>query len=243
MLAEAGIHPSEIEVAVMLNRAESDLEVDVSLSGSSSRGDPKLTPKRRPSGLVHVADSRLGERLGIDVSRVKKVEEAAANPTPRPRVNVDERTQLIRTAREETNRGKDPKSRRFVRGVLHDRPFFVRLGCWIVLAFQLSIPLAILAAPLVMLADGQGPGYEWIPSWVVAFPLALPLLGILYFTLSYRVKCRVCGQRVLAPRQCLKNRKAHHIPLLGHIVALALHTVLFHWFNCTYCGTSVRVKE
>jgi hypothetical protein len=41
----------------------------------------------------------------------------------------------------------------------------------------------------------------------------------------------------------LKNRKAHHIPVLGYVFAVAVHIVLFRWFRCTYCGTPVRLKE
>jgi hypothetical protein len=45
------------------------------------------------------------------------------------------------------------------------------------------------------------------------------------------------------PKHCLKNRKAHHLPLLGHIGAVALHVMVFKWFNCTFCGTSIRIKK
>ncbi len=240
-LAEAGIRPSEIAVAPVLNRADSDLEVDVAVG--EKRREPVGMPKRRASGLVQVADFRAGEKRGFDASRVRHIEDAAADPTPVPKVEVDERTRLIRTARETTNRGKDPQSRRFIRGVLHDRSVLVWTGCVVVLLFQISIPLALVASPLLILSDNPDGSFTWVPKWFVAFPIAVPVLGILYFSISYRVKCRVCGQRVLAPRQCLKNRKAHHIPLLGHIMALALHTITFKWFNCTFCGTSVRIKE
>jgi hypothetical protein len=45
------------------------------------------------------------------------------------------------------------------------------------------------------------------------------------------------------PKHCLKNRKAHHLPLLGHIGAVALHVMTFKWFNCTFCGTAIRIKK
>jgi hypothetical protein len=240
-LAEAGIPPAEIEIAPVLNRAESDLDVHVTVK--SERSSPVGTPRQRAAGIVQVADPRSGPKRGIDVSRVRHIDEAVAEPAPVVKPQLDERTRLIRTAREKTNRGKDPNSRRFVRGVLHDRGFLVFFGCVIVILFQISIPLAVVTSPLLILSQDPDGSFGWVPVWFIVFPIAVPLLGILYFLVSYRVKCRVCAQRVLAPRQCLKNKKAHHVPLLGHIMPLALHTIFFKWFNCTYCGTAVRIKE
>lgn len=240
-LAEVGIRPSEIEVAPVLSRADSDLEVSVTVGRKSP--EPASMPRRRPSGIVQVADFRAAEKRGIDTSRVRRLEDAAADQTPVVKPQLDERTRLIRTAREKTNRGKDPNSRRFVRGVLHDRRALVFFGCVIVILFQLSIPLAVIASPLLILSQDPGGSFTWVPVWMIAFPIAVPVLAILYFSVSFRVKCRVCAQRVLTPRQCLKHRKSHHIPLLGHILPLALHVLTFKWFNCTYCGTAVRIKE
>lgn len=241
MLADAGIRPSEILAAPLLNRAESDLEVNVSV-GEKKRELAGM-PKRRASGVVQVADFRPTEKVGFDASRVRHIDETQDDPAPPPRAEVDERTRLIRTAKETTNRGRDPKSKRYVRGVLHDRGLKVLIGCITVILLQISIPLAVVAAPLLILSDVSREGFEWVPQWLLAFPIAVPVFGILYFAISFRVRCRVCTQRLLAPRQCLKNRKAHHIPLLGYIFALALHAVFYRWFNCTYCGTAVRIKE
>jgi hypothetical protein len=33
------------------------------------------------------------------------------------------------------------------------------------------------------------------------------------------------------------------VPGLGHILPLAAHVLVFRWFRCTFCGTSVRTKE
>jgi hypothetical protein len=45
------------------------------------------------------------------------------------------------------------------------------------------------------------------------------------------------------PKHCLKNRKAHHLPLFGYIGAVALQVMVFKWYNCTFCGTSIRIKK
>lgn len=242
LLVEAKIPPSEIAIAPVLNRAESDLEVNVTVV--QKKLDTIGKPIRRASGLVEVTDFRAGKKREFDASRVRHIEDAASDPPPEPsKEPVDERVRLLRTAREKTNRGKDPNSVWFIRGVLHDRPFQVAFGCIILILFQISVPLAVIAAPLLMLSDNEAGSFTWVPKWFLAFPIAVPVLGLLYFAISARVKCRVCGQKVLVPKHCRKNVKAHHIPGLGHILPLALHTLTFRWFRCTFCGTSVRIKE
>ncbi|BCX50150.1 ferredoxin [Haloferula helveola] len=247
LLMEQGIRPSEIEPAEVLNRAVSDLEVAVASNSKKPAPGSIGKPRGKAGGLKQVADFRSGTRLGIDSARVRSIDdvrdEPLAEPSKTEQAPVDERVRLIRTARESTNRGKDPNSRWFIRGVLHDRPFLVWFGCVIFILFQLAVPLGLVAAPLLMLSDHPSNSFAWVPSWVIAFPIAIPVFGLLYFAVSCRVKCRVCGQKVLMPRKCLKNRKAHHIPGIGYILPLAVHTILFRWFNCTFCGTSVRIKE
>ncbi|MFC7337138.1 DUF4332 domain-containing protein [Haloferula chungangensis] len=252
LLAEKGISPSEIAIAPVLNRAETDLEIRVNskerLQASPSSNS---TPKVRQKGVVKVADPNRNlsdaARKALDVSRVRTMEQSEVEPDPsqteQRRQTRDERLTLLRTTREKTNRGKKPGTRRYIRGVLHDRPFQVWFGCLIVILFQITVPLSIVAAVLLMITEHSPTKLEWVPKWIIAFPLALPILGILYFAISFGVKCRVCGQKVLVHRHCRKNSKAHHIHGLGYVLPLAVQTLLFRWFNCTFCGTSIRIKE
>jgi hypothetical protein len=85
--------------------------------------------------------------------------------------------------------------------------------------------------------------FAWVPHWIIVFPISLLVLGILYALVGSRAKCRVCAQRMYVPKQCLKNKKAHHLPLFGYIGAVAMHVIAFRWFNCTFCGTSIRIKK
>ncbi|MGB6221416.1 DUF4332 domain-containing protein [Haloferula sp.] len=255
MLAAQGIAPSEITIAPVLNRAESDLDVRVTAKQRTiGAAVSKNSPKGRHAGVVKIADSgrssNKGSRRTLDTARVRTMdlpdepEEEEGHPhLQKRRQTRDERLTLLRTTRESTNRGKKPGTRRYIRGVLHDRPYKVWFGCLVVALFQITVPLAIIAAALLIITEHSPTKLEWVPSWIIAFPLALPILGIMYFTISFGVKCRVCGQQVLVHRQCRKNKKAHHVYGLGYIFPLAVQTLLFRWFNCTFCGTSIRIKE
>ncbi|MGB1130416.1 MAG: DUF4332 domain-containing protein [Haloferula sp.] len=248
-LAERGIPPSEVAIAPVLNRAQGDLDVRVSAHSASKPKVPGLAPKSKSGGLTNVASYRGASKRGIDASLVRTLDDARSGnttiaPLPSPtEADEDDRIRLLRTARESTNRGKNPESRQFVRGVLHDRGIMVWFGCVFMILFQCLVPLALIAAPLLILSDQKPESFEWVPGWIIAFPIALPIVGLLCLLVSCRVKCRVCGQKVLMPRQCRKNVKAHHVPGLGYVLPLAVHTIVFRWFNCTFCGTSVRIKE
>ncbi|MGE9269717.1 MAG: hypothetical protein ACQKBU_02855, partial [Verrucomicrobiales bacterium] len=99
------------------------------------------------------------------------------------------------------------------------------------------------SAPLLIMSEQKPEPFGWVPHWIIAFPIAVPVAGLFALIVSTRVKCRICGQKVLLPRNCRKNVKAHYVKGLGYVLPLAVHTLFFRWFNCTFCGTSVRIKE
>ena len=253
MLAEQGIGPTEIAIAPVLNHAFGDLEVRVVVDKEDEAPETVLIPEapavnRRAmaTASVHIGD--LGGRRKFDASRVRTIEEAQGDAPPVRASSTkagmeDDRIALLRAPRPETNKGRKPGSPFFIRGVLHDQPLKVWFGGFFLVLLQLCIPLAVVAAPLLILLDQQPEKFAWVPKWVIAFPIAVPVLGVLYALVSTRAKCRVCAQRIYVPKHCLKNKKAHHLPLLGYIGAVALHVITFKWFNCTFCGTSIRIKK
>ncbi|MCW1922961.1 DUF4332 domain-containing protein [Luteolibacter arcticus] len=249
-LAERGIAPSEIAVAPLLNRALGDLEVRVTVEKPERKNLPDAPASSRlATSSVQVSDAGFSMgRRGFDSTKIRTIEEAQGDAPPvrassSPAGMQDERINLLRSPLEKTNRGRKPSSRFYIRGVLHDRPLKVWFGGLFLVLLQLVIPLAIIAAPLLILSDQQPEEFAWVPAWIIAFPLAVPVLGILYAFVSTGAKCRVCAQRMYVPKHCLKNRKAHHLPLLGYIGAVALHVMTFKWYNCTFCGTSIRIKK
>lgn len=252
MLAERGIPPSEIAVAPVLNRAFGDIEVRVVVEKPRRKdlpAAPAVSRRSTASGAVQVADLGFSVgRRGFDASKVRTIEEAQGDAPPVRAASTksgmdDERIALLRAPRPETNAGRKPGSKFYIRGVLHDRPYVVWFGGVILILLQLCLPLAVIGAPLLILSDEMPEKFAWVPSWIIAFPIALPLLGILFAFVSTRAKCRVCAQRMYVPKHCLKNKKAHHLPLFGYIGAVAMHVVTFRWYNCTFCGTSIRIKK
>jgi hypothetical protein len=184
-------------------------------------------------------------RTPVDPAKVRSVSDLKS-PEQLAREELEARrtpANLLKTTREETNEGIDPQSRRFVRGVLHPHRFRLFLGALVTLLAMGLVPLAVAAVILLMVADATAGGIGWVEDWFLVFPAALPVVGVLYFFLAAGLRCRVCGQRLFVPKNCRKNNKAHHAKGLGYILPLSLHLLVFRWFRCTFCGTSVRLKE
>ncbi len=252
MLAEKGIEPSEIAVAPVLNRAFGDMEVRVVIEKPQRKDLPVgAGGNRRATAIssVQIADVGFSNgRRGIDTAKVRTTEEAqgdapAVRVAPAKPGPEELRIALLRAPLPETNAGRKPGSPFYIRGVLHDRPYMVWFGGVFLVLLQLCMPLSVIAAPLLILSDQMPEDFAWVPHWIIVFPISLLLLGILYALIGTRAKCRVCAQRMYVPKQCLKNKKAHHLPLFGYVGAVAMHVILFRWFNCTFCGTSIRIKK
>jgi hypothetical protein len=159
-------------------------------------------------------------------------------------VDPDDRIALIRAPRPETNAGKNPESRRYIRGVMHAHPYHLTAAALVTLLLALVLPLAIVSAGLLLWSDLQPELLPWVPKWLLAFPLALPVVGGAYLIWGVGSgRCKICNQQLFVPRGVNKNSKAHHVPVIGYIIPTALHLLVFRWFRCTYCGTAVRVKE
>jgi len=184
-------------------------------------------------------------RTPLDASKLRSVSELK---TPAQRAQEEAAAQripanLLKVTRAETNEGLSPSSRRYIRGVLHPHRFRMVLGAVVTLVFMLLLPVSVVAVVLMLASDTRAGGLEWVPRWLVAFPIGLLVVGVFYLLIAARMKCRVCAQRLLVPKNCRKNNKAHHVKMLGYILPLSLHLLAFRWFRCTFCGTAVRLKE
>lgn len=241
-LVEQQLAVGDIPAAILLNRYSGDLEVKIDDRVPAPRhgGRPVLL-----SNKVRIAETT-GNRLEIDVSRIKSTDTLAGAPV-RPlnaaTANNDERVALIRGPRVETNKGRSPQSRFYIRGVLHSHPVGLSFGALLSLVLAAILPLGIISAGLLLLSQEVPKHFGWVPQWLLVFPASLPVLGIAWLIWSMHGSCRICGQRLFVPRMCLKNSKAHHIRGFGHIIPTCLHILLFRWFRCTYCGTPVRLKK
>ena len=241
-LIEQGLSVGDVPPAILLNRYCGDLEVRV------EDRVPALK-KARNSELTN-GNVKIGEfnpnRRDIDVSRIKPTDALSGLPARSASVvqtaNQD-RVALIRGPKPETNKGRNPESRFFIRGVMHSHPISMAVGAVTTLLLAVILPIGIVSAALLLLSQELPKHFDWVPTWLLVFPLSLPILGIMYLVWGLGGSCRICGQKIFVPRICLKNSKAHHLKGMGYIVPVCLHMLLFKWFRCTYCGTPVRLKK
>ena len=241
VLVENHLGVSDIPAAILLNRYSGDLDVKVRERLPQSR-QPKHAAT---SGYVHIAETG-SPRMDIDTSKLRSTEQmgdpmkkvAAVKSSP-----VNDRVALLRAPRTSTNKGRDPKSRWYIRGVLHSHPISIYFGAAVTLVMMFAIPAAVISAALLLVSGENPERFGWVPKWLLAFPIALPLFGVAYLVWGLGGSCRICGQKLFCHRAHLKNTKAHHIRFLGYILPLCFQILIFRWFRCTHCGTPVRLKE
>lgn len=239
-MADKKIRVSDIPAGLLLNRYSGDLDVRI--------GNPELpqgdVPQRR-----QMAPAQLGQKSqpkNFDSSNLKAIE---PNAVPVQRVaksklgHEEDRIALIRAPRESTNRGKDPKSRRYIRGVLHTHPWHLRIGAFFSLVLLPLLPTAMVSGVLLLLSSVSPESFPWVPEWLIAFPIALPVIGMGYLFWGFPAKCRICSQKIFTHKRALKHTKAHQLFYLGYIVPLGIHLLCFSWFRCSSCGTPVRLKK
>lgn len=147
---------------------------------------------------------------------------------------------IRKTASPELNEGRKLHSRRYIRGVLNPQPKRVKVAALITFVTCILFPASLVAAGAVIFREQLEIKHG---LWFLAVPCAFLFFFFLYLTLVRPLKCRICGQPLLGRKDCFKHVKAHRIPLLGYILPTSIHMLLFHWFRCIYCGTSVRLKE
>jgi hypothetical protein len=132
------------------------------------------------------------------------------------------------------NAGKKLHSRTFIRGVLNPHIWRMRISSFITLLMFVLMPASLTALGMVMKTKNL---------WWFAVPAVFLVIFFFYLTVASRMKCRVCGQPVFSPKSCRKHIKAHRSRMFGYIIPTSIHMILFHWFRCTYCGTSVRLRK
>jgi hypothetical protein len=241
LLVENQLGVADIPAGILLNRYSGDLDVRV---------DERLPKSRQPkpavaSSYVQIADNT-SQKLEIDTSRIKSINDmdgalpktAAVKTSP-----GNDRVALIRAPRSETNRGKDPNSRWYIRGVLHSHPVSIYFGALVTLLLTVMVPASVVSA-LLLLGSAEMPDrFPWVPGWLLWFPVTLPLFGIAWVIWGMNGSCRICGQKLFMHRSHRKNAKAHHIRGIGYVIPLCFQILIFRWFRCTHCGTPVRLKE
>lgn len=237
---EVGV--AEIPAASLLSELSGDIEIRVD----------RMVEARPVESAKHAAIGSISQisnsvKLDLDAARVKPLHELGEGKPRVPGVANgearDPRVALIRAPKPETNKGRNPNSRAFIRGVMHNRPAAIWLGALITLTLVLSIPAGAVAITFLMLGTELPEKFPAVPGWIVIFPIAAPVLLLAYLGWAIPGRCRICGIRLFVHQKHRKSPKAHHVPLLGHVIPLALHILFFRWFRCTHCGTPIRLKQ
>ena len=214
-LKENRVAVSDIPKGLLLTRYEGDLEVRVSSNSSMVRSGALDTYRKTPRADRSVSEWSSGER------------EASLVSTPLPG----------------TNMGRNPNSRLFIRGVLHNQPLHLYLGAITTFLIVWLVPAALVSTLLLILSVEMPEQFEWVPHHLIWVPAALLVIGTLYLIFGLSSRCCVCNQKLFIYRSKLKNTKAHHLPGLGYVLPLSIHLMLFRWFRCSHCGTPVRLKK
>ncbi len=242
------VKPLDISEPIYLSNVLNEVEIRVGRRTTTPTPHQTVGIQKFESGLI--VEDELPTVAPVDISRVKSVKdfqpqgeelEQIQKANEKEAKSRDERVKLLTTTRAETNKGRRPSSRRFIRGVLHPLPGRMYLGALISILGLTFIPLALIAGLALFINDSLGK--PSLPEWLLIFPLLLPVFGILWIIVAPGCRCRVCGQKLFLPKNCLKHRNAHKLPLIGYIFPTALHMLSFKWFRCIFCGTPIRLKE
>ena len=244
ILVTADLTVSDIPPAILFNRCTGDLDVRTTQRIPDNR-QPNTNSQASSRKFVRLSEAS-NSRLEIDTSRLRSTDnmgESHIRPVAIKSSPNQDRVALLRAPRRGTNKGRNPKSRRYIRGVLHTHPLSISAGALVTLLAFIMTPLAIVSGMLLLLSGELPTKFSWVPGWLIVFPMVLPLFGIFYLIWGFGGRCRICGQSLFRHRQHLKNPRAHHVPGLGYIFPLCIQILLFRWFRCTHCGTPVRLKE
>jgi hypothetical protein len=207
-------------------------------NGSPASGMDGTTPpdntwrKVDPSRFLTIEDYNEGRTAVKPLSRDSLEPSADSSADTEAEAPSSRRAQRIRSTGE--------KLSRFVRrGVVHPRPLHTWIGALVSVLWRLSFVTGI-AAFIYLIVQVENPGDY--TKQVIQGSIVLLVLGCMQLHFAGRSRCRICSCNLFFSKNCLKNRKAHHLPGIGYVASLSLHLLLFGWFRCMYCGTAIRLR-
>lgn len=162
----------------------------------------------------------------------------ATRVAPLNRYSIDAKPEHLDPSQLDRLNFGEELSRTVRRGVVHPNPLLLVIGAIISLAWRLALVSAIVAVPWLFWSVPRPSVYA---NQIALAALGLLALGIAQLVILAKARCRICSCHLFYSRNCVKNRKAHSIPLLGKTASLSLHLLLFQWFRCMYCGTAIKL--
>lgn len=215
LLREHRVAVSDIPEGQLLSHYPGDLEVRIS----------DHHPRARTAGLE-------GFRMAPGAK--------AANSE---RSAKQEQPSLVHTPLASTNKGRNPNSRWFIRGVLHDHPKALWIGAFTTFLIFWLVPASVVSSVLLILSSQMPTSFDWVSPQLLWLPTAMLVCGILYLIFGLSSSCRICNQKLFIYRARSKSAQAHHIPGFGYVLPLCVHLMVFRWFRCAHCGTPIRLKK
>lgn len=158
--------------------------------------------------------------------------------TPLSRYSIDAPGDPLAAAPIERIKAGEELGRTVRRGVLHPAPGLLISGAMISLLWRVAALASLVAVPWLLL-EVERPSQHAVPISIAIG--ILTLLGIAQLIVIAKARCRICSCHLFYSRNCVKNRKAHSLPLFGKTASLSLHLLLFQWFRCMYCGTAIKL--
>lgn len=142
-----------------------------------------------------------------------------------------------------SNHGKDPNSRSYLRGIQHHSPGKLRTAAIFATALTIHIPVTALSILGIFFSTEFIELDENLKLVLMIIILSLPLTCIFYLFFSLGSRCQVCSQKHFFISRARKHRNAHHFLNKYYILPLSLHLLIFNWFRCFSCGSSIRLKK
>lgn len=190
--------------------------------------EPREPRGFRPAVSEKVGRAAVGEKMPIAQGELQRTP-AIQKPLQ------GEEASINRKALESTNRGVSPRSRRFVRGILHPSPVKMLAAAFFAIAVRLTLIAVVVLMALIVFG-----AIENIWVWGA---LAFPIVAVTHLITVSRARCRVCGQKEFVKSRAHKHQKAHRLLFFGPIISTGVHLFIFKWFHCMFCGTAIRVKK
>lgn len=156
--------------------------------------------------------------------------------TPLSRHSIDVPGEHLPPERLNSN---EEMSRTVKRGVAHPNPVLLVVGALISLLWRAVLLVTMVGVIWLIFVAPKPSDYA---KEIVYSAIGLAMLGILQLVVLTRARCRICSCHLFYSKNCVKNRKAHSLPLVGKVGSLALHLLIFQWFRCMYCGTAVKLQ-
>ncbi|RYD36655.1 MAG: DUF4332 domain-containing protein [Verrucomicrobiaceae bacterium] len=220
-------------------RAVEHLPTAVPLPSQVPSMEGGITPKQSPQQVLLEAATAPAAAALPSFNTFDEYKAGEIKVAPLSRVSLDAAVDPAEHARSMERLGSAESLSRWVqRGVVHPTPGALLVGALISLLWRLAVVGALAGLPWLILHSERPSDYR-LPVAIAAGVLLV--LGIAQLIVLTRSRCRVCSCHLFYSRNCVKNRKAHHIPLIGHTASLALHLLMFQWFRCMYCGTAIRL--